>query len=115
MLLAPNGAAVAQARHHAVDACREFLDDDRCNDLAVVVSELVTNAVRYGGPPITLEVSPGDGTARVEVSDGTATAPTPRGRDLFATGGRGLELVMHLTRAWGWSPLEGGKVVWCEV
>jgi anti-sigma regulatory factor (Ser/Thr protein kinase) len=115
MQLAPDGAAVAVARRHALAVCREVLDDERCDDLAIVVSELVTNAVRYGGPPITLEVSTGSGVARVEVGDGAPSVPTPRSRDLLATGGRGLELVMHLASSWGWRAVDRGKVVWCEV
>jgi anti-sigma regulatory factor (Ser/Thr protein kinase) len=106
---------VAVARRHAVDVCRGTLDDDQCDSLALAVSELVTNAIRYGRDPITLTVEPTAGTVRVEVTDGD---PTPLFVGLpedLATGRRGLLLVAGVSRSWGWHPTSGGKSVWCEI
>jgi anti-sigma regulatory factor (Ser/Thr protein kinase) len=113
--LAADPCVVAAARRHAVDMCRDALDDARCEDLALAVSELVTNAIRHGGDPVTLTVLPGEDSVRVEVTDGSpdlhdSSPPAP-----LDTGRRGLWLVDAVCRAWGWHPVDGGKCVWCEV
>jgi len=106
---------VAKARRHAVDVCRDLLDEKRQEDLALAVSELVTNAIRYGGDPVTLTVLPKDGVCRVEVTDPNPVLLDPPPRDDMAIGQRGLRLVEAVCRAWGWHEIAGGKCVWCEV
>jgi anti-sigma regulatory factor (Ser/Thr protein kinase) len=106
---------VAAARRHAVEVCRESLDDEQCESLALAVSELVTNAIRYGRDPITLTVEPAAGTVRVEVSDGDPTPLFVEIPEELATGSRGLLLVAGVCRNWGWHPTSGGKSVWCEI
>jgi anti-sigma regulatory factor (Ser/Thr protein kinase) len=113
--LAADPLVVAAARRHAVAVCHETLDPARCDDLALAVSELVTNAIRHGGEPVTLTIVPKDGVVRVEVTDGSPallSAPEPGELD---PGRRGLRLVAAVCRDWGWHPLDGGKCVWCEV
>lgn len=56
-----------------------------------------------------------DGTVRIAVDDGSATAPSLGSLDMIALGGRGLPLVAALADRWGWEPLPHGKRVWFEV
>lgn len=79
----------------------------------LVVSELVTNAIRYGAPPIQLRLIR-DGTLICEVSDSSSTAPHLRRSRAFDEGGRGLLLVAQLTQGWGTRQTATGKTIWCE-
>jgi anti-sigma regulatory factor (Ser/Thr protein kinase) len=105
---------------HAVTA---VLDEWGCEpgareDLLLVVSELVTNAVVHGGEPIRVTMVRAPERVRVEVTDGAAAA-SPHGnprppRD--AETGRGLSVVTRLAVAWGWRASPGrGKTVWAEL
>jgi HAMP domain-containing protein len=87
----------------------------------LVVSELVTNAIRYGTPPIQLRLirtQPSSAVAAgalvCEVSDGSNTAPHLRRARTFDEGGRGLLLVAQLTQRWGTRHSMTGKTIWCE-
>ena len=113
--LVSDPAVVAVARRHAVEACKESLDEDRCDDLALAVSELVTNAIRHGGDPVTLTVEPGRDAVRVEVTDGNPDLEVPPEPMTLEPGQRGLRLVAAVCRAWGWHEVAGGKCVWCEI
>ena len=81
----------------------------------MLVSELVTNAVKYGGDgAIRLELSADDGLVRGEIVDqGTGFAPVARGHDPDRVGGWGLHLVDHLSERWGTH--EGSTHVWFEI
>jgi serine phosphatase RsbU (regulator of sigma subunit) len=79
----------------------------------VVVSELVTNAIRYGAPPIELRMIR-NRTLICEVSDASSTAPHMRRAGVFDEGGRGLLLVAQLTQDWGTRQTTIGKTIWCE-
>ncbi|MER5183017.1 SpoIIE family protein phosphatase [Streptomyces sp. NPDC002896] len=79
----------------------------------LVVSELVTNAIRYGGSPIQLRLIH-DRVLTCEVSDGSSTAPHMRRARVFDEGGRGLMLVAQLTQRWGTRQTTAGKTIWCE-
>jgi serine phosphatase RsbU (regulator of sigma subunit)/CHASE3 domain sensor protein len=79
----------------------------------LVVSELVTNAIRYGDPPIQLRLIR-DRALICEVSDGSSTAPHLRRARAFDEGGRGLLLVAQLTQGWGTRQTTTGKTIWCE-
>ena len=115
MQLARDPSVVAAARRHALDACRGELDEDRCQSLALAVSELVTNAIRYGREPITLSIEPTRGRVRVEVTDADPRPLFCEGPDELSTGHRGLLLVAGVCSSWGWHPTSGGKSVWCEI
>jgi hypothetical protein len=73
----------------------------------------VTNAIRYGGPPIQLRLIR-DSALICEVSDGSNTAPHLRRARVFDEGGRGLLLVAQLTERWGTRYGAFGKTIWCE-
>ena len=113
--LATDPHVVASARRHAVEVCRDRLDRQRQDDLALAVSELVTNAITHGSAPVTLTVSPGEDTVRVEVTDGNPSLPLPAMPGELEPGRRGLRLVSAVCRAWGWHEIDGGKCVWCEI
>ena len=115
MQLAADPYVVAAARRHAVDVGRDHLDDARCADLELAVSELVTNAIRHGGDPVTLTVLPAEDGVRVEVTDGCPELSPGEEPDPLDTGRRGLRLVDAVCRSWGWHPVDGGKCVWCQV
>ncbi|WP_241721391.1 SpoIIE family protein phosphatase [Streptomyces lydicus] len=79
----------------------------------LLLSELVTNAIRYGSAPIQVRLLH-DRTLICEVSDAGSTAPHLRHAAGTDEGGRGLFLVAQLAQAWGTRYTAGGKVIWAE-
>ncbi|KAF3463445.1 SpoIIE family protein phosphatase [Streptomyces sp. Tu 3180] len=80
----------------------------------LVVSELVTNAVRYGGQgPVGLRLLRDDSLI-CEVSDRSNTSPRIRRAATTEEGGRGLFLVAQFTKSWGARYMPQGKTVWAE-
>ncbi|MER7682414.1 ATP-binding protein, partial [Streptomyces sp. NPDC096934] len=75
--------------------------------------ELVTNAIRYGEPPIRLRLIR-DQSLICEVSDGSTTAPHLRYARSGDEGGRGLYLVAQFTQRWGTRYAQNGKTIWTE-
>jgi anti-sigma regulatory factor (Ser/Thr protein kinase) len=84
-------------------------------DVRLLVSELITNSVKYGGDgPVRLEVTAEDGRVRAEIIDqGAGFTPVKRNDDLDKVGGWGLHLVQQLTTEWG--TYEGSTHVWFEI
>ncbi len=116
-VLADDPAEVGRARALSTDYLRDL--GSTAPEVAVLlVSELVTNAIRYGRPPIQLRAARKGQGIRVEVTDGERRAPSPaygRDGDDVPEGGRGLLLVEGLADRWGWSPIGRGKLVWFEL
>ncbi|MEU2284902.1 SpoIIE family protein phosphatase [Streptomyces sp. NPDC013178] len=79
----------------------------------LILSELVTNAIRYGTPPVRVRLLR-DRTLICEVSDSSNTSPHLRYAAMTDEGGRGLFLVAQLTDRWGTRYTPGGKVIWAE-
>lgn len=79
----------------------------------LVVSELVTNALRYGSPPIRLRLIR-DRTLICEVTDGSSTSPHVRRALETDEGGRGLFMVAQLTELWGTRYHTRGKTIWAQ-
>ncbi|MFF3505707.1 SpoIIE family protein phosphatase [Streptomyces sp. NPDC003247] len=79
----------------------------------LILSELVTNAIRYGSPPITVRLLY-DRTLICEVSDGSSTSPHLRRAAATDEGGRGLFLVARFAQRWGTRYTAQGKVIWTE-
>jgi PAS domain S-box-containing protein len=93
--------------------CQMFGLHDAAFVMGLVVSELVTNAIRHAESPIQLRLIR-DRTLICEVSDGSSTAPHLRRARAFDEGGRGLLLVSHLTQRWGTRQTPHGKTIWAE-
>ncbi len=77
------------------------------------MSELVGNALRYGGGPSGLRLLRHDRLC-VEVADIGPDLPQIQHAPLSAEGGRGLQLINMLCRRWGTCRTPEGKVVWAE-
>lgn len=107
--------AVPYARHWVAEALEGTPLAELTADAELVVSELVTNALLHGSPPVTLRVEVDADTVRVEVGDGSRRAPLRALARAEAMTGRGLSLVAALAREWGVLPAPDGKVVWCEL
>ncbi|MCW2505640.1 MAG: prpI [Actinomycetia bacterium] len=88
--------------------------DQQREDIVLVVSELVTNAVVHGEAARRLRLRRTGVRIVVEVFDSGHRMPHPRAAALDAESGRGLHLVAKLADRWGARPVTGGKVVWCE-
>lgn len=79
----------------------------------LLISELVTNAVLHGAPPITIAVQCHDDTGlQVRVSDGSPDHPMRRRPQEVTDHGRGIELTDLLSDAWGVDESMTGKTVW---
>ncbi|MFG2651577.1 ATP-binding protein [Streptomyces sp. NPDC048436] len=123
------------ARYEAVGSARQFTRktlkqwelEERFDDVALVVSELVTNALRHAlpsdtprseqGPPVRLHLMRWTSRLVCAVRDPSDDSPVARETDddFSAESGRGLFLVDSFSDSWGWHPLAGalrGKVVW---
>ncbi|WP_461087257.1 SpoIIE family protein phosphatase [Streptomyces deserti] len=109
----PDPAHVAGTRQAATAQLAAWGLDEAAFVTELVVSELVTNAIRYGAPPIQLRLIR-DRTLICEVSDGSSTSPHLRRAHAFDEGGRGLLLVAQLTQRWGSRQTPRGKTIWCE-
>src|SRR5690606_38507169 len=79
----------------------------------LIVSELVTNAIRYASGPIGLRLIRDRGLI-CEVRDASATSPRPRHARTTDEGGRGLMIVAQLAHRWGTRHTSTGKVIWTE-
>ncbi|MED7827425.1 ATP-binding SpoIIE family protein phosphatase [Streptomyces chiangmaiensis] len=107
-------AAVARARNLASLQLADWDLQESTFTTEVVVSELVTNAIRYGGGPVQLRLIRQD-TLICEVSDGSNTAPHLRRARVFDEGGRGLFIVAQLAERWGTRQRFDGKTIWAEL
>ncbi|MEU9156369.1 SpoIIE family protein phosphatase [Streptomyces sp. NPDC048417] len=105
---------VARARTLTTGQLGAWQLEDLSYTTELVVSELVTNAIRYGGSPIQLRLIRDTTMLICEVSDGSSTAPHLRRARVFDEGGRGLLLVAQLTQRWGTRQTSAGKTIWCE-
>ncbi|GAQ60112.1 SpoIIE family protein phosphatase [Streptomyces scabiei] len=106
-------AFVGQARKLACDQLAAWQLEEVSFVTELIVSELVTNAIRYGGSPIQLRLIR-ETTLICEVSDSSSTAPHMRRARAFDEGGRGLLLVAQLTQRWGSRHTRTGKTIWAE-
>jgi serine phosphatase RsbU (regulator of sigma subunit)/anti-sigma regulatory factor (Ser/Thr protein kinase) len=105
-----------RARSVALDTLRAWHEPETLADVAeLVVSELVTNALRYGAGQVTLQLSRHDDGVVVEVYDEGVGTPRRRRAAADEEGGRGLLLVASVADAWGVRTRGGGKVVWCRL
>jgi anti-sigma regulatory factor (Ser/Thr protein kinase) len=111
--VAPDPAAVANARKNALGQLETWGLTDASFVTELIVSELVTNAVRHAEPPIQLRLIH-DQSLICEVSDASSTAPHMRRARTYDEGGRGLLLVAQLSQRWGTRQNGKGKTIWAE-
>lgn len=119
--------AVREARHFTRGTLDQWDIGERFDDICLVVSELVTNALRHGLPANTPRTPAQDPPVRLHlmhwserlvcaVRDPSHDSPAAgESEDFAAESGRGLVLVDSFADSWGWHPLAGtlsGKVVW---
>ncbi|MFF3518249.1 SpoIIE family protein phosphatase [Streptomyces sp. NPDC002573] len=107
-------AEVARARDLASIKLAEWDLQELTFTTELIVSELVTNAIRYSGGPVQLRLIRHD-TLICEVSDGHNTAPHLRQARTFDEGGRGLFIVAQLAEHWGSQQRPDGKTIWAEL
>ncbi|KUL37862.1 hypothetical protein ADL22_19650 [Streptomyces sp. NRRL F-4489] len=111
--LAADPAVVGRARELAAGQLAAWELPDLTFTTELVVSELVTNAIRYGSGPIRLRLIL-EHTLICEVCDGSSTAPYLRHPRTTDEGGRGLFLISQFTHRWGTRYTPDGKVIWAE-
>jgi DNA-binding NarL/FixJ family response regulator len=113
------GASLTSAREARVfteSALSEWQVADITDDVLLVVTELVNNAVTHARSGCELRISVNPLTLRVEVVDEGSGTPDPLPPSSTRNHGRGLHLIDALTAAWGYEPVPtGGKMVWAEL
>ncbi|WP_415924530.1 SpoIIE family protein phosphatase [Streptomyces sp. MI02-7b] len=112
--LEPRAQTAGRARRLVRQALSRWDLDSLAEATELLVSEVVTNAVRYAERPITLRLLRTD-VLRCEVGDDAPTLPRMRHAQPQDEGGRGLYLVNRMAQRWGATRLSAGKVVWFEM
>jgi hypothetical protein len=120
--LSADAGSVHAARDFTVATLRRWGTAERSQDIALVVSELLTNALRHAVPgsvgdsrpswPIRLGLLQPGSSVLCAVADPSRTAPVLQARGSLAETGRGLHLICALSDQWGFTPSDTGKVVW---
>jgi anti-sigma regulatory factor (Ser/Thr protein kinase) len=111
------GPEIVPAARRFVEECLASwrLQPDLGRDAALLVSELVTNALRHGPPPVYLEVSLRGDRVRISVADSSRAEPRALKPGTWSESGRGLALLETMAAAWGIDVQPPGKWVWCEL
>jgi len=115
LTLPANPTAAAEAREFTSRTIGAWGLGDDLESAGLLVSEVVTNAVRHSDEPVELRLRRAQRALYVEVADRDPRVPRPRRGALEDEQGRGLQLLERLTARWGARPLADGKVVWFEI
>jgi anti-sigma regulatory factor (Ser/Thr protein kinase) len=117
-----NAGSVRAARDFTVATLRRWGKAERCHDIAIVVSELLTNALQHALPelagawpprPIRLGLLQQGPCVLCAVADPCRAVPVPQTPGSLAETGRGLQMIRALSDRWGYTPpTSTGKVVW---
>ena len=118
--LPPEPSSATRARRLAREQLEasyptDTLEADRLETIALLVTELVTNAILHARTPLQLTLESRPGRVRIGVEDESNEQPSVRRYETDAVTGRGLALVEELASSWGVDVTPSGKVVWCEV
>ncbi|MFE2546901.1 SpoIIE family protein phosphatase [Actinacidiphila glaucinigra] len=114
-------SGVKEARGFVYECLCDWCLVDLADDLMLITSELVTNALIHAGSDVDLRLRAFDDHVRLEVRDSDSDPPVPTAYSLTEEGsaqaehGRGLYLVDALARSWNTSPSGRGKTVWLEM
>lgn len=115
LALPPEPETPAAARDFVVGRLRRHDLLSLVEDVRLVASELVTNAVTHARTPLTVTVERDAAVVTVTVQDGSSRSPRMSPDDLWAPCGRGLMLVAALSRDWGvLNGSDGSKSVWAS-
>jgi len=115
-----DAASAAVVRHELAADLRRLRIDPVCiDDVVLVASELVSNAVRHGTPVAARKIDvtwdfDADGVV-IRVEDGSALQPKPKRAGTRETEGRGLAIVAAIADDWGVEKTARGKRVWARV
>lgn len=112
--LEPEEQAPSRARHLARSALLGWDLEEMTDAFELLISEVVTNAVRYATRPVTLRLLRTE-VLRCEVFDDVPQLPRIRRADELDEDGRGLFIVNRLAKRWGATRLSSGKIVCFEV
>jgi anti-sigma regulatory factor (Ser/Thr protein kinase) len=118
LTLTADPRSIRVARGFLASVARDLdLPTDTVSVAELALSEIVTNAVVHGQPPIVLQVHATPARLRVSVSDASPAQPRPDAAMLDATGGRGLAIVAAVAGEWGCEPdpVGPGKRIWFSV
>ncbi|MFF9979349.1 SpoIIE family protein phosphatase [Streptomyces erythrochromogenes] len=107
-------SAVSRVRNAGSAQLVEWGLGDIAFAVELILSELVTNAIRYGSAPVRVRLLR-DRSLICEVSDGSSTSPHLRYAATTDEGGRGLFLVAQYAERWGTRYTDRGKVIWAEL
>lgn len=117
-----DASRVRAARDFTITTMERWGVTGRCEDIAIVVSELLTNAVRHAparsggtraGWPIRLGLLQPGQCVICAVADPCKAAPIPKRPGCFSETGRGLHIIAALSDQWGYTtPSDMGKVLW---
>ena len=119
--LGPDTGSVRTARDFTLATLQRWGTAERSQDIAIVVSELLTNALRHAVPgsgdsaprrPIRFGLVQPGSCVLCAVADPSRAAPVLQTRGSFAETGRGLQIICALSDQWGFAPSDTGKVVW---
>ncbi len=116
--LVPHMTAARTARRSASELLLLWsVPSGLVEDIALVVSELVTNAVQHAhqDAPMELVLTLTDQVVRVSLSDGSPDHPRRREASATDEGGRGMAIVDALADRWGVAPQPVGKCIWFEI
>jgi len=108
-------ASVARIRRFTVETSRTTAPAVDADTVALLVSEVATNALVHGAGKVRVRVRPTVRGVRVEVHDEDTTLPARRHATAMDEGGRGIALVDALSSGWGAETTPDGKTVWFEV
>jgi anti-sigma regulatory factor (Ser/Thr protein kinase) len=113
--LPPEPASATRARQLARERLRVVCSPEALDTVALLVTELVTNAILHARTPLQLVIETRPDHIRVCVEDASPQTPEVRNYATDAVTGRGLALVEQLATSWGVDRTPTGKSVWCEI
>jgi anti-sigma regulatory factor (Ser/Thr protein kinase) len=100
------------ARRFVSEQLRQWRYRGPYDDVLIVTTELVSNALRHARSAVVLQLSLDRACLRLQVGDDSEARPVRRAPD--ADGGYGLNIVNEVCTRWGVEHVAGGKIVWCE-
>lgn len=114
--LPPDASSAGLARRFVRDTCERWGVEESVDELLLVVSELVTNALVHAGTGCSLRLTWRGDAVRVDVTDEGGGDPDPQLAATDDEHGRGLFLISAMSSAWGVEPADGGgKSIWAEL